>query len=657
MSQPSANPRAGQSEIYDPDNGQVRKNNPDTTDSHAAKIKDEPPLTGRQRIDSWRTKIEGPSDYHEMAEDDAREDNGLFEDWKLTPLHELVERTGDEDDGEWKDILDVRSPEDQETALHMAIRKGFNKMARQLLAAGAKFNIENGSRELPLHLACDYGDQQLVEMLLGKGADPERMDAFGFYPLHSAVVRGFEARVVRDLLGPGGSVINKTAGGAHWTPLNKAIYYKCEDVVDTLLEGGASVRIKDSDGWTPLMTAIKEGLYDTFYKLLNHLQERPTERDVVIIPDNDGMTPLMQLSAKEPGTLVKRAIEALLQMKPDVNVTDKEGKTALHHATFSSGLGVSMETEPYTDVALILVNSLSAKRLLHPDKNEETAFDVAFDKDKKSLVPAFEPLFNSLIDRLVQGGLIEELFCWAAYRLERHTFAQNLFLKIFLLRIPQDLGHDQWTMLEWAICARMPRVLLTYLRTLGLEKTVTKDKIDNSISNGRKLIEKLKGKVRQTLKPLAERKTQRGERGLASGADSGKDAQVLRDMEDILDYLYPEKVEKPSRPLELSKPLESMESSLKKFRAAIIQSNFVKFRTIQEVLYDDDSMKHMQDIVERLKQFEYTPKVSSEQASTTSEDFQENTKTKAQFTWIHLPSTNVGSFPSSTHSKLQADHK
>ncbi|KAM6534116.1 hypothetical protein FALCPG4_007053 [Fusarium falciforme] len=196
-------------------------------------------------------------------------------------------------------------------------------------------------------------------------------------------------------------------------------------------------------------------------------------------------------------------------------------------------------------------------------------------------------------------------------------------------------------MLEWAICARMPRVLLTYLRTLGLEKTVTKDKIDNSISNGRKLIEKLKGKVRQTLKPLAERKTQRGERGLASGADSGKDAQVLRDMEDILDYLYPEKVEKPSRPLELSKPLESMESSLKKFRAAIIQSNFVKFRTIQEVLYDDDSMKHMQDIVERLKQFEYTPKVSSEQASTTSEDFQENTKTKAQFTWIHLPSTNM----------------
>ncbi|KAM6534115.1 hypothetical protein FALCPG4_007052 [Fusarium falciforme] len=191
-----------------------------------------PPLTGRQRIDSWRTKIEEPSDYHEMAEDDAREDNGLFEDWKLTPLHELVERTGDEDDGshelerqlgEWKDILDVRSPEDQETALHMAIRKGFNKMARQLLAAGAKVNIENGSRELPLHLACDYGDQQLVEMLLGKGADPERMDAFGFYPLHSAVVRGFEARVVRDLLGPGGSVINKTAGGAHWTPLNKAI--------------------------------------------------------------------------------------------------------------------------------------------------------------------------------------------------------------------------------------------------------------------------------------------------------------------------------------------------------------------------------------------------------------------------------------------------
>ncbi|KAL6352541.1 hypothetical protein LRP88_14311 [Fusarium phalaenopsidis] len=648
MSQPSANPGADQSENHDPDSGQFRKNNPETTDSHAAKIKDEPPFTRRQRIDSWRTKIEEPSDHHEMTEDHVREDSGLSEDWKLTPLHELLKRIEDDDNGshelekcldQWKDIIDARSPEHQETALHMAVQKGFSKMARQLLTAGAEVNIKNGNGELPLHAACEYGNQQLVEILLENDADPERMDASGNYPLHSAVVRGFEATVVRGLFGPGGFVINKPVGGTHWTPLNKAIYYECEDVVDVLLEGRASLRIRDSDGWTPLMTAIREGLYNTFDKLLKHLQENPTEQDVVIIPDNDGITPLMQLCANKPGELATRAIEHLLEMNPDVNVTDTEGKTALHHAMASSAYWIWREMESDTDVALKLVHSLSVKRLLHPDKNGETAFDVAFDADKRSPTPAFEPLFNSLIDRLAQGGLIEELFCWAAYRLERHTFAQDLFRKRFAAGVSQDLSHDQWTILEWAIYACMPRVLLTYLRTLGLEKTVAKDKIDNSISSGRELIKKLDEK-RQTSKPLAERKRQRGGRGPASGAVSNKDDQVLRDMEDILDYLYPEKVEKPTRPLDLSKPDKSMASSLKHFRAAIIQSNFVKFRTIQEVLYNDDKMKHMEDIVTRLKQFEYTPRVSSEQASTTSEDFQENNKTKAQFTWIHLPSTN-----------------
>ncbi|KAJ4315376.1 hypothetical protein N0V84_008385 [Fusarium piperis] len=654
----SANSGAGQSESHDPDSG----HNPETTpDSHAAKNKGEASLTTSQRIVSWRTKVEEPGGDREIATDDTRDDCGISEGLGLTPLHELLQRIENDDDGsrelekqldQWKPFINVRSPEHQETALHMAIQKGFNKMAHQLLTAEAEVNIENGSGELPLHLACAYGYQQLVEMLLEKGADPERMDGSGIYPLHSAVVHGFETKVVRDLLGPGRFVINKAAGAANWTPLNKAIYYEFEDVVDTLLEGGASLHLKDLDGWTPLMTAVKEGLYGTFHKLLRHLREDSTERDVIDIPDNYGMTPLMQLGANKPQELVTRAIEDLLQMNPDINATDKEGKTALHHAMASSAYW--METEVYIDVALKLVDSLSIERLLRLNKDGETAFDVAFDQDNKSPIPAFEPLWNSLVDRLVQNESIEELLCWAAYRLERHEFAQELFQKTFATG---DIPQDRWGIVEWAIYARMPRVLLTYLRTLGLEKASEDDKIDRSISNGRALIEMLKKEVRQYLTPLAEGKKQKGERGRMSGADSSRDAQVLRNLEDILDYLYPEKAEKPTKPLELSRPKESMKPSLDRFRAAVIQSNFVKFRTIQEVLYDDNSTEHIQDIATRLKQFEYTPNISSEQASQASDEFQANNKTKAQFTWIHLPSTNVGSFPEFAHSKFHTDYE
>lgn len=290
----------------------------------------------------------------------------------------------------------------------------------------------DGNGELPLHLACAYGDQQLVGMLLDKRADPESMDAFGVYPLHSAVVRGFEATVICRLLGPGQFVINEAVGGAHWTPLNKAIYYGCEDVVDTLLEGGASLSIRDADGWTPLMTALKERLYDTFYKLLNHLQKESTKFSVIDIPDNDGMTPLMQLGAKD-------------------------------------------ESRP---------------------------------------IAAFNPLLKLLVDRLVEGESIQEPLCWAAYRLERHAFALSLFRKRFATEITQDPERDQWAIVEWAVYARMPQVLLTYLRTLGMEKRASEgDGIDKSISNGRKLIGELKNKLKQSSTPVAEGKKRKGERG------------------------------------------------------------------------------------------------------------------------------------------------
>ncbi|RSL93024.1 hypothetical protein CDV31_014904 [Fusarium ambrosium] len=598
MSRSSGNSSGCQSENHGPDSGQARKTNPETTkDTLATKRKEEPSLTTSQGIDLWFTKIEETGGHHKTAEDDAKDDSCDSESLEFTPLHKLLERIENDDDGshelgkllnQQKSFIDVRCPENQETALHMAVRKGFKDVVHQLLTAGANVNIENGSGELPLQLACDSGDQQLVKMLLENGADP-----------------------------------NKTVGGAHWTPLNNAIYDGREDVVDILLEGGASLRIQDSDGWTPLMTAIKRGRYKTFHKLLRHLREHPAEQEnpadqehpaepkVVDIPDNNGMTPLMQLGAGSVGESTIHAIEGLLQIKPNVDATDNEGKTALHHAMTSA---YRMRPKPNTDVALKLVQSLSVEKLMNLDKDGETAFDIAFDQEKKSPVPAFQPLLNSLVDRLAQGESIEEPLCWAAYRLERHSIAQELLHKKFSAEdICQDLKPDQWAIVEWAIYARMPRVLLTYLRALGLEKRANEENARDRWQVGKER----RRSVRQA-----------------------KSIQTKM-LKDILDYLYPEKTEKPTKPLELSKPDQGMASSLKNFRAAIIQSNFVKFRTIQEVLYDDDSMEHIQDNVKRLRQFEYSPKVSSEQASQNSDESEANTKTSAQFTWIHLPSTNM----------------
>ncbi|RSL74439.1 hypothetical protein CEP53_000312 [Fusarium sp. AF-6] len=619
MSESSTGSGAGQSECHDLDSGQVRKNNLEATkEGLVAKSKDEAPLTGNERIAFWREKMkkQGGDQDAPLAKDDDRDDNGISEDWDLTPLHKLLQDSQDDDYcsrelekrlDEWKDIVDIRSPERQETALDMAVQKGFNKTARQLLTAMAEDDIEDGSGELPLQLACDSGDEQLVKMLLENGADP-----------------------------------NKTVDGAHWTPLNIAIYDGHENVVDALLEGGASLRIQDPDGWTPLMTAIRARQHNTFHKFLQHLKKDPTEWDVINTPDNNGRTPLMQLCADEPGEWTAHAIEHLFGMNPDVDITDEEGMTVLHYTMISFSYRRFTETNPYEGVALELIDLLSVERLLHLDKYGETAFDIAFDENKQSQIPAFELLLNSLVGRLVKDEFIEEPLCWAVYRLERHMFALDLFQKNFADDIRQDPDREQWAIVEWAIYARMPRVLQTYLRTLGMEKVVSEDdKIDRSIRNGRKLIKASREKGRKVSATLTEGKKRNEDCGLTSGDDSSQDAEVLRDMEDILDYLHLEKVEKPSKPLELSKPDKGMKASLDKFRAAIIQSTFVKFRTIQDILYDDGSMSHMQDIAKRLKKFDYTPHISSEESSQTSKEPRENTSARAQFTWIHLPSTNM----------------
>jgi hypothetical protein len=388
------------------------------------------------------------------------------------------------------------------------------------------------------------------------------------------------------------------------------------------------------------MTAVKELQFDAFDKLLKHLKRFQINWDAVNKPDNDGMTPLMQLVAYEPEQPVINAIEHLLEFKPDVNITDQDGKTALHYAmAYPEYL---KETPLSTALAYRLARSLPADKLLQIDKSGETAFDVAFDEEKKCPIPAFEPLLKDLVDRVAQSGNIEEALCWATYRWERQTIAQQLFQKKYNTNEDPQIHRlqEQWGIVEWAIHGRLPRVLLTYLRTLGLERrTIEYDNILKSIENGRTLIQNLKQQIQQSFSPAAEGNRNTGE----PGPPSGDDSRVLRDLEDILDYLYPEKAEKLTNSLEISKPDQNMQETLKDFRAAIIHSNFVKFRTIQEVLYDVDSMEHFEDNTRRLKYFEFNPKISSEQALESYSPFETKSRTNACFTWIHFPSNNVGS--------------
>ena len=126
------------------------------------------------------------------------------------------------------------------TALHWAARNRDGALVRTLLEAGAK--VGAGTRighYTPLHLASEAGAGEVVEILLGAAADPERAIEVGggARPLHFAAASGSE-RVIAALVAAGADV-NATEQSWEQTPLIFAASGGRTAAVRALLRAGA----------------------------------------------------------------------------------------------------------------------------------------------------------------------------------------------------------------------------------------------------------------------------------------------------------------------------------------------------------------------------------------------------------------------------------
>lgn len=87
--------------------------------------------------------------------------------------------------------------------LHVATRTRKKSMVRLLLRRGVStINEPDTNGRTALHVAAQYGDEEMVETLLKNGADPEILDKDGLDALHSAVEHGHEevAEMLLDAL-------------------------------------------------------------------------------------------------------------------------------------------------------------------------------------------------------------------------------------------------------------------------------------------------------------------------------------------------------------------------------------------------------------------------------------------------------------------------
>jgi ankyrin repeat protein len=140
------------------------------------------------------------------------------------------------------------------TPLHYVSLRGRTSLARQLLEKHANPNATTRvERKTPLHIAAEWGQLEVTELLLDHGAQIGAREQYGFTPLAYAVASGKQA--VTELLVSRGAMVDARSDHGD-TPLVAAIVRDNIAGATLLLNHGAAIDPKDDEGRTPLRRAV-----------------------------------------------------------------------------------------------------------------------------------------------------------------------------------------------------------------------------------------------------------------------------------------------------------------------------------------------------------------------------------------------------------------
>ena len=205
------------------------------------------------------------------------------------------------------------------TALHKAVRHNKADVVQVLIDAGADIEKKDSEGRTPLLLACLVGSLDIVKMLVQAGADLGVTDFHGDTCLIAASSEG-HWETVRYLVGLGQVDVDQVGGQDATTALHEAIKLYHTNVVQVLIDAGADIEKKDSQGRTPLLLACEEG-----YAVKMLVQAGAELR----VTDTNGDTCLIAASS-EGHTETVRYLVGLGQV--DVDQVGRFGMTALHKA-------------------------------------------------------------------------------------------------------------------------------------------------------------------------------------------------------------------------------------------------------------------------------------------------------------------------------------
>lgn len=152
--------------------------------------------------------------------------------------------------------------------LQVAAARGHLKVMDLLLSHGADIEAESGEIGNALCAASIEADPEIVEFLLERGANPNVNVGYFGNPLQAAAAgRSDEINVVKLLIARGSNI--NAQGGEYGNALCAALARHNAQIMIYLLQNGAKTDLRDSFNRTALHYAVKESPVEMVQELLN----------------------------------------------------------------------------------------------------------------------------------------------------------------------------------------------------------------------------------------------------------------------------------------------------------------------------------------------------------------------------------------------------
>ncbi len=168
---------------------------------------------------------------------------------------------------------EVRLPSPVEFSVQMEL--GDLGRAQDWLAAGLPPDFEGSRIGSGLQIGAWEGNLELMRVFLAQGADIDYRNGNGETALLLAAWQGRKAAV--EWLLERGAKVN--AGDRQWSALHYAVFAGHGDITNLLVERGADIDAKSSNGSSVLMMAIYEGREDLARMLIERGADRSVKND------------------------------------------------------------------------------------------------------------------------------------------------------------------------------------------------------------------------------------------------------------------------------------------------------------------------------------------------------------------------------------------